>query len=459
MTSRDRLSASLYRTIWRWHFYAGLFCIPFVIWLATTGSIYLFKPQIEALIDRPYDQLTLTGQRSTAEAQVAAALAAVPGSTFRHYELPQTPQSAVRVIVARKTSEIRVYVNPETLKVLKIVPEESRLMRIIFKLHGELLLGNRGSIIVELAASWTIVMIVTGLYLWWPRRARGLAGIVYPRLTAGGRTFWRDLHAVTGLWVSAFALFILLSGLPWAKSWGSYLNEIRHITGTAAGRPDWPIGGAPSTDDMSGMPGMGDMSGMGDMPGMAMRPTASAAIDYGAIDKILATVTPLNLAFPVLISPPKTPGGNWTAKSDAQNRPLRTDLTLDGRSGAILTRKDFDQRHLIDRIVAIGVAAHEGQLFGWANQLLSLATAMGLILMSVGAVVLWWGRRAVGVLGAPPAPQILAGSIGLVALMIGFGLALPLLGVSMIAVGLTDRLVLRRIPRIRDWLGLRTDFA
>ncbi len=32
-----------YRTVWRWHFYAGLFCIPFVLWLATIGSIYLFK--------------------------------------------------------------------------------------------------------------------------------------------------------------------------------------------------------------------------------------------------------------------------------------------------------------------------------------------------------------------------------------------------------------------------------
>jgi transposase len=33
-----------YRTVWRWHFYAGLFCIPFVLWFATTGTIYLFKP-------------------------------------------------------------------------------------------------------------------------------------------------------------------------------------------------------------------------------------------------------------------------------------------------------------------------------------------------------------------------------------------------------------------------------
>src|SRR3546814_7824326 len=51
------------------------------------------------------------------------------------------------------------------------------------------------------------------LYLWWPRDASGIAGIVYPRLRRGGRVFWRDLHAVVGLWVSAFALFLLISGL------------------------------------------------------------------------------------------------------------------------------------------------------------------------------------------------------------------------------------------------------
>ena len=43
----------LYRAVWRWHFYAGIFCIPFVVWLACTGSIYLFKPQIERWLDRP----------------------------------------------------------------------------------------------------------------------------------------------------------------------------------------------------------------------------------------------------------------------------------------------------------------------------------------------------------------------------------------------------------------------
>ena len=90
-------------------------------------------------------------------------------------------------------------------------------------------MGNRGSAVVELAASWAIIMILTGLYLWWPRKAKTLGGIVYPRLGAGSRVFWRDLHGVTGFWISGLALCLLVSGLPWAKFWGDYLKNMRRL--------------------------------------------------------------------------------------------------------------------------------------------------------------------------------------------------------------------------------------
>ena len=35
---------NFYNLAWRWHFYAGLFVAPFMILLAITGIIYLFKP-------------------------------------------------------------------------------------------------------------------------------------------------------------------------------------------------------------------------------------------------------------------------------------------------------------------------------------------------------------------------------------------------------------------------------
>lgn len=43
-------------------------------------------------------------------------------------------------------------------------------MDLIEKIHGELMAGTLGDRIVELAACWTIVLIVTGIYLWFPQK-------------------------------------------------------------------------------------------------------------------------------------------------------------------------------------------------------------------------------------------------------------------------------------------------
>lgn len=443
-------------TIWRWHFYAGLFCIPFVLWLSVTGSIYLFRPQIEALIDRPYAHVAVEGaRRSTVAAQAAAAVAAVPGATLHRYQLPDTPDQAVQIIVGRGREEWRAYIHPQSLAVLKLVGEQDRLMRIVFRLHGELMAGNPGSYLVELAASWTIVMIVTGLALWWPRGG-GAAGTVYPRLGAGGRRFWRDLHGVTGFWVSAMALLLLVSGLPWAKSWGSYLKAVRTAVESGPVRQDWTIG---SGDHEGAPPANAGTRAMAadhaEHGGMTM---AHPRGDDRPLDRIVATLRPLGLGAPVLVAPPTGPGQPWTAKSDAADRPQRTDLTLDGASGRVLTRTDFAQRRLVDRLVGFGIALHEGQLFGWANQLLNLVTALGLMLLSISSVVLWWRRKPDGRLGAPIAPPSARSPAIVVALVCVIGVLLPLFGVSLIAVLLVERLFLRRWPAARRWLGLDRRF-
>lgn len=440
-------------TVWRWHFYAGLFCIPFVLWLAVTGSIYLFRPQVEALIDAPYANLAITGPRASAADQAAAAVRAVPGSVLHRYELPETDRQAVQIIVGKGQDETRVYVHPQTLAVLKTVDEDQRLMRIVFRLHGELLAGTLGSYLVELAASWTIVMLLSGLFLWWPRRG-GLGGVVYPRLGAGGRRFWRDLHAVTGFWVSAFALFLLVSGLPWAKSWGGYLKAVRGVVEGHPVKQDWTTGRADELRQRVAADA-GTRAMMGEHAehhGMAM---AHPAVSYVPLDRLIATLGPLRLATPVLVSPPTGPGQPWTAKSDAANRPLRTDLTLDGDTGKLLSRKDFAQRRLVDRLVGYGVAIHEGQAFGWLNQLLNLLTALGLILLAVSSVVLWLRRRPEGVLGAPRAGEPRPAALAFFTLVIALGLFLPLMGISLLAVLAVERLVLVHLPGVRRWLGLR----
>ena len=49
--------ARWYNAVWRWHFYAGAFCVPFVLWLALTGAVYTWRPQVEALTEARYDRI------------------------------------------------------------------------------------------------------------------------------------------------------------------------------------------------------------------------------------------------------------------------------------------------------------------------------------------------------------------------------------------------------------------
>ena len=437
-----------YATLWRWHFYAGLFCLPFILWLPVTGAIYLFKPQIEQWLDRPFDDVGVNGPAAAPSMQVAAALAAVPGTVLHSYVLPGTPQAAVQIRVGRGRELHRVYVHPQSTAVLKVEREDLRPMRLLFHLHGELLLGSAGSMLVETAASWAIVMIVTGLYLWWPR-GNGVAGTLYPRLTRGGRIFWRDLHAVTGLWVSLFVLFLLVSGLPWAKFWGGTLKELRQLGSATIVRLDWTTGRTSELAERAER----------NTPAAHAAHTSNggaSAVDYAALDHIVPIVAPMHMASPALISPPSQRHPAWTARSDHPNRMLNETLTLDGTTGAVKSRRAFADMPLIDRVIGIAVSAHEGQLFGWPNQLLGLLTAVGLVVMAISAIVMWWRRRSPGTLGAPAADSGSRTPVGLATTGCALAFLLPLFGLSALAIILLERTVLWRFAGASRFLGLET---
>lgn len=423
-----------YRAIWRWHFYAGLFCIPLLITLAVSGAIYLFKPQLDAWVDAPFQDLPVDDKRHSAYAQIEAALAAVPGAVFKAYQLPEHKRQAVVVHLAEKGERTLVYLNPYDLEILKVIAYEDQFIRQVRTFHGELLAGNTGSVIVELAACWAIVLIITGLYLWWPRSAKGMAGIVYPRFGQGKRALWRDLHAVTGFWIAAMVLFLLISGLPWSLVWGGAFKELRQWNKPVV--QDWSLGRA--QEKQAALSATQNKTGV-------LKPVLSETLLESAVN--------LNFAPPVLLSVSRKDPNVWTVKSRHQNRPLRSDAWLSA-SGEIHRVQPFSQRPLIDRIVGIGVAAHEGQLFGWFNQFLGVVCAIGLVVLSVSAFILWRRRKPQGALGAPKVlPNMKAGrAVWIITIVLAA--VLPLLAVSLMTILLLEKILLQRFESTRRWLGL-----
>lgn len=435
---------NLYRTIWRWHFYASLFVMPLVLILSVTGAAYLFKPQIDRWEERDYRGLSVQGAVSP-DAQLHAALAAFPGAQFHSYRMPEHPGDAAMIHLATDDSmRMRdVFVSPQG-KVLGSIDPEARIAPTLSSIHGSLMFGKPGGWIVELAACWAIVMILTGFYLWWPR-CGGLAGVVWPRLRQGSRVLWRDLHAVTGFWIAGFALVLLTTGLPWAGVWGDAFRMARVELGLIQGPQNWKTGS--------------DEHGVHDHQAMLRQQAAGAPLV--PLSTIVKLAEREAMAFPVIVIRPNTAlpfgpptGMVWTVKSETQNRPLARSVTFDMATGKELERKGFADKHVIDRIVNYGIAWHEGQLFGWVNQLVGVLTALGLITLIVSGFIMWRRRKPDDKLGAPPVPSMPARMKGVAAILVLLALLLPLLALSLGGLWLFDRLLLPRMPSFARWLGV-----
>ena len=431
------MSDTVWRTVWRWHFYAGLFVVPFILFLSVTGAIYLFKADYERVEEARWRNLPAVAAPVDADAQVAAALARHPGSSLSAYRIPEAADAAAYVTLDTPAGPRELVVSPFGGQVLADFGPFDRFMPWLRELHGKLLLGRTGDMLTELAACWAIVLVLTGVYLWWPRKA-GLAGTLWPRLHLKGRPLWRDLHSVTGIWLSALIMVMLLSALPWTGVWGTAFRIAKAQMGVSVKQQDWSAGHEGHV-----------------MPGMAHHLHGGTV----RLARIVAQV-PAGLAQPVMVRPPgaRGPGGlqamDWVARAEPQDRTQVVTYTFSKADGHLMGVQDWRDKSALDKAANLGISWHEGVLLGRFNQAIGVLTALGLLLMAVSALQMWWRRRPDGVLGAPPA-SLPAGRLrGAMALLCLLALLLPLLGVSLLLVALVEWAVLRRVPATARWLGL-----
>jgi uncharacterized iron-regulated membrane protein len=261
-------------------------------------------------------------------------------------------------------------------------------------------------------------------------------------------------------------LFLLVSGLPWTKVWGEAFRWSKGIMAQQQVKMDWTTG--PSSAKAQRMAAYQAApqaltevlsqpeahEGHADHAAMKQEPSPSPSRIVG-FDRVAAVARDARLAEPVTLAPPAPKNPNWLVRSESQNRPLQETLHIEPKSFDVIKREDFSGKPLIDKVVGVGIAAHEGHLFGVANQLLGLFTALSFLTLVVTSILIWLRRRPMGALGAPPAlakPPRLAPA--LVLLILALGIFLPTFGVSLILVLGFEATGRRFLPGVSKWLGL-----
>lgn len=468
---RDQPQRRLFRVVWRWHFYAGLLVIPVVVLMCLSGIVYLFKPQIDGLVYGDLRSVTPSAsgrtasfddQRAAAERRLGEDGAVVgmapPVARDRATEFDGTNADG---------RDVTVYVDPYNARVTGVRDDTRSLSGIALDLHGNLLTarfmdaeGKWGDRLIELVASWAIVLVLTGLYLWWPRKRSLRSALTIRRPAKGRRVFWRDLHAVVGVLGSFVFLFFLVTGMSWTGVWGAKTQEI--ATNNAFSYPPGTFDGAESKviDDVA--QGGKAAWAMGQLP--LLRSTGGGSLRWdpqeGApLDAIVGQAEKLGFPAGYTVAFPEDESGSYTvtAMPDGDAQPNMSALDervtyLDQYTAQPISDFEYAEFGAYAKTMDLGIALHEGRQFGTFNQILTLTATLALLLMMASAIVMWRKRRPRGI-GAPRREVGRRLGTGVVVITLALGILFPLLGLSILAILLIDFLVVRRIPSLRRALG------
>ena len=442
-----------YRAVWRWHFLMGLLVAPVLLLLAVTGGLYLYDSEIERLWYRDLMNVETGRVPASAAAQEAAVRRAFPEANFVSVLWPhdRTHVSTWTVLdpIEGKQS---VFVDPWTARITGALPQERRLMNVISTLHGELLLGMPGDWFVELTASCTLIMMLTGLYLWWPARWRWRSVFV-PRLGARGRAFWRDLHAVPSALLAVGVIFLVLSGLPWSGFWGEQLAKWGTLSAATMPTPNFraPPTVAAKVDphaahrnpDIAALPWTIRQAGLPTRPADASTHASHDTITLQQVMDI-ATARGMTRMGPRLrVFYPDTAEGVFTLSLVPARAQDQRTVYLDPRDGGIVHDIGWKEYSPLGHAVEWGVMTHMGRQFGEPNRWLALSVCIGIVVSVIAGIVMWWRRRPRGGIGMPDArSQSLPKP--LVAMMVVLGVLFPFAGAVLLLLAIGERLTAAR---------------
>lgn len=441
-----------YFAAWRWHFYAGLYVVPFLIMLAVTGLIMMF---IAVFDGRDGEKITVpAGEAALSYAeQEAAVAAAFADASFVEWIGARHEHGATVFRIADGEIQRMVAVNPYTAELVESWVRRDGWYDFANDIHGTLLIGDLGDRLIEIAAGFGIVLVITGLYLWWPRGTQSWFQMLVPNVTARGRTLWRSLHQTIGFYVSVLLVVFLVSGLAWAGVWsGQFVqawstfpadkwNDVPLSDTTHASMNHGAIKDVPWGLEQTQMPASGsDAGATGIATGMPI-----------ALSSVVAKGRSLGFDGRFRVNYPSGETGVWTLSQDSMSNDSAdptTDRTvhIDQYTGNVLAEVGFADYSLAAKGMAVGIAFHEGDM-GWWNVTLNTVFCLSVIFLCVSGVVMWWLRRPAGAIGlaAPPMPREMPLWKGAAAIMLIVAMAFPLTGLTLIAVLAIDVLIIQRI--------------
>ena len=429
------MTISTHGALSRLHKFAGVIIAPFLIVAALSGFLYALAPTFEPWIY--HDEVTATAQGSprSLDEQIAAAQRQHPDGTVVRVEPSEDPQETTRVLFDDPTAPNSsyahaVFVDPVDLHITGELQQYGGSRALPFRTwvsngHRTLWLGEPGRLYAELAASWLGALSILGLYLWLKRKQRNKK---QPSTVLA-------LHARVGAWLLPGFLFLTVTGLTAPRDAG---------TRRRTGRPE--LNGPHPSVRRSGAEagastGAGEHANHAGHAGHAGHTGHHGAAELAGAQTAESTARSQGLTGVLEMTSPEKPGDAWGVREARAAFKLRSDAVAVTPNGEVIDRINSADWPLAAQLTSWLIQLHMGTLFGIYSQVALAVLALGLLVVSIAGLWMWWKKPRRSLPELKITPAVLAG-------VVAYSIIAPLFGASLLLFFLGDWIVRRlRAPK------------
>lgn len=368
------------------HRWLGLITGLVVLIVSITGCIFVFQKEINNwrfddmyYVDPPSSTETIPLSTLQEKAQQA-----LDGSPIYSITTHRDPEKAWSFLVYKPgdpdaytyfgaLEEYRsVYLNPYTGEVTGHLNNKYEFFNLVKYIHWSLLLSTPyGQPIVGWSTFIFVILLITGLVLWWPKR--WTSRYLQRSFKVKWRSTWRrinyDLHNVFGFYALLVALVIALTGMAWSFSW---FQSAVYVAATQSMTSPEPM---VSTSDTTN-------ENAADQP-------LDIAFTYAwkqipEADRI--SVMP--------VSKDDKEGviriGGYQGKEVYYHRDA---LVFDQYSGELLDRKNFEDLNAGEKLIGMNYDIHVGAIAGLPGKIIAFLASLVSASLPVTGFIIWFDRE------------------------------------------------------------------
>lgn len=355
----------------RIHLWLGLSLGALFVLAGLTGSLLVFYPRIDAALHPEIVVTTPAAPVSWERAyqtvrtaypdklgpwrfEVTGGASAIP---TRYYNPPER--------AGEDFAPMLVWLSPDGGAVLRRDYWGDSAMTWVYNLHYRLLIGPVGEVVMGYAGLAILVLLLSGLWAWWPRAGQWQKALALKRGAAPIRALY-DWHKLTGLVSIALSLMLVGTGVMLALP-----VESNAVLAPALGPVDTPV-----------------------WPATAMRGRL-VSVD-AAIARAQAALPQARVAW---IETPDVAGGVYVLRmqqpGDPSPRFPHSFVFVDAASGAVLDKVDAQLAGPLTTVNNWLHALHDGSAGGLVLRWLVLVAGLAPLGLFATGVLRWQKRRGV----------------------------------------------------------------